>query len=116
MQLTDSFTMYAKAVHCSPLNISHVGNGNITYSTGTVEDQYEYETTATYTCDSGYELTGGDTVRTCTSSHGDQWNGTAPACSGNISFKAQYYFSMQQNSDTSLCIQLSAQILISPME
>ena len=56
----------------------------VTYSSDTTE-LYDYGTTATYQCDSGYELTGGDTVRTCTgdgSSPVDQWNGTAPACTG----------------------------------
>ena len=48
--------------------------------------QFDYETTATYQCDSGYKLTGGDTVRTCTgdgSSPVGQWNGTSPNCSGS---------------------------------
>ena len=68
------------AIQCSTL-----GNGNIIYSTGTAEDQFDYGTTATYQCDSGYELTGGDTVRTCTgdgSSPVGQWNGTTPTCFG----------------------------------
>ena len=60
-------------------------NGSITYSTVATEDQYVYGTTATYQCDSGYELTGRDTVRTCTgdgSSPVGQWNGTASICLG----------------------------------
>ena len=70
------------AIICSALPV--VENGMITYSSDTTEP-YDYETTATYQCDSGYELTGGDTVRTCTddgSSPVGRWNGTAPICSG----------------------------------
>ena len=79
--------MHIIAIRCSSLNILHIGNGNITYSNITVEGQYDYGTTATYQCDSGYELTGGDTVRTCTgdgSSPEGQWNGTAPHCTGMV--------------------------------
>ena len=78
----------AIAITCSPLDTSFLGNGTLTYSTGSVEaieDQYDYGTTATYQCNSGYELTGGDTVRTCTgdgSSPVGQWNGTTPLCTG----------------------------------
>ena len=56
----------------------------IVYSSDTTES-YDYGTTATYQCDSGYELTGGDTVRTCTgdgSSPVGQWNGTILVCLG----------------------------------
>ena len=55
----------------------------ITYSINT--EPYDYGTTATYQCDSGYELRGGDTVRTCTdngSSPVGRWNGIGPACAG----------------------------------
>ena len=56
----------------------------IAYSSDTTEP-YDYGATATYLCDTGYELTGGDTVRTCTgdgSSPVGQWNGTNPNCTG----------------------------------
>ena len=78
----------AIAITCFPLDTSFLGNGTLTYSTSSVEaieDQYDYGTTAIYQCNSGYELTGGDTVRTCTgdgSSPLGQWNGTAPTCTG----------------------------------
>ena len=58
----------------------------ITYSSA-IAEHYDYGTTATYQCDSGYELTGGDTVRTCTgdgSSPVGQWNRTASKCAGII--------------------------------
>ena len=57
----------------------------IVYSSDTTES-YDYGTTATYQCDSGYELSGGDTMRTCTgdgSSPVGQWNGTGSiSCTG----------------------------------
>ena len=87
--------MYAIAIHCSPLDILPLGN--ITYSTGTTKNQYDYGTTATYQCDSGYELTGGDTVRTCTgdgSSPANQWNGTAPICLGNYFRHSIVYYNL----------------------
>ena len=74
--------MLIAAIRCPalPANV----NGMIIYSRETAE-HYEYGTTATYQCDSGYELTGGDTVRTCTNDGSrpvGQWNGTAPVCKG----------------------------------
>ena len=36
-------------------------------------------TTATYSCDTGYVLAGGDSVRTCTA---EVWDGTDPTCEG----------------------------------
>ena len=94
LQVIDSIKMHATAIHCSPLNILPSGNGNITYSTVTVEDLYNYGTTATYQCDSGYELTGGDTVRTCTSNQDSQWNGTAPVCLGNYFRQSIVYYNL----------------------
>ena len=70
------------------MDTSSLEYGTLTYSTSSIEaieDQYGYGTTAIYQCDSGYELTGGDTVRTCTgdgSSPVGQWNGTTPVCTG----------------------------------
>ena len=56
----------------------------IVYSSDMTEP-YDYGTTATYECDTGYEITGGESERTCTSdgsSSVGQWSGTAPVCSG----------------------------------
>ena len=41
-------------------------------------------TTATYSCDPGFGLSGGDSVRTCTGSteNPGEWTGTAPTCEG----------------------------------
>ena len=74
--------LFNTAITCPIL--SAVENGKVTYSSDTTES-YDYGATATYQCDSGYELTGGDDERTCTgdgSSPVGQWNGTAPHCAG----------------------------------
>ena len=69
-------------------SLSTIENGIITYMTSSNYTGYfyYYGNTATYHCYPGYELTGGDTVRTCIGfdfhigvSVG-QWNGTAPNC------------------------------------
>ncbi|XP_053393015.1 uncharacterized protein LOC123564401 isoform X2 [Mercenaria mercenaria] len=39
---------------------------------------YVYLDTLTYTCDTGYELTSGNDVRTCTET--EEWSGSAPNC------------------------------------
>ena len=60
-------------------------NGMIIYATDTVSD-YEFGTTATYSCESGYGLSGGSTVRTCgpdLDGNGDivgGWSGQASDC------------------------------------
>ena len=74
--------LFNAAITCSALPA--IENGMITYSSD-ITQPYDYETTATYQCDSGYELTGGDDERTCTgdgSSPVGQWNGTALVCTG----------------------------------
>ncbi len=72
------------AITCSALPA--VGNGMIVYSSDTTEP-YDYETTASYQCDPGYNRTGGDNERSCTGNGttpiGD-WNGTATICSRNL--------------------------------
>ena len=70
-------------IKCSTL--SAIENTMVAYSNVTIKSQYIYGTTATYQCNSGYELTGGDTVRTCSgdgSSPVGQWSGTTPMCLG----------------------------------
>ena len=59
-------------------------NGEVVYST-TVTLEATYDTTATYSCDVGFGLSGGEAVRTC---EGDgnslegMWSGDAPTCKG----------------------------------
>ncbi len=58
-------------------------NGTIGYSSLVTTEPFSYETTATYRCDPGYNITRGNNVRTCTgdgSTPSGQWNGAAPQC------------------------------------
>ena len=57
-------------------------NGQITFSDDRTAP-FELDTTATYSCDDGYILSGGDPVRTCTgdsSSDVGVWSGIALTC------------------------------------
>ena len=58
-------------------------NGGIQYTTGTI-GPLDYLTTATYVCNLGFGLSGGNVMRTCISSMDGPgvWNGTAPICEG----------------------------------
>ena len=69
------------AVLCPPL--SSPENGLITYSEE-FSSSLGFMETATYSCNSGYGLSGGDTVRTCVGAAGSsgEWSGTAPTCQG----------------------------------
>ena len=41
--------------------------------------EFDFRTTATYGCNTGFGLSGGDTVSTCGGPTG-QWSGIAPSC------------------------------------
>ncbi len=60
-----------------------VENGMVVYSSGRTEP-YDYGTTAVYECDTGYELTSGDSERTCTGNTVGEWSGSAPVCTGSL--------------------------------
>ena len=82
--------LYFKLQHCKHLKsviisslalcieLSNPDNGNVTW-TGLTNGS-----TATYTCDSGYQLTG-DQIRTCSST--GVWSGQEPSCT---SIKSAY--------------------------
>ena len=55
-------------------NLTDPANGNVTHTTGTDLGQ-----TATYRCDTGYNLVG-DRTRTCQAR--GNWSGNAPTCQG----------------------------------
>ena len=73
------------AITCSSL--SPPTNAIINYATDTISP-FDYRTTATYVCDSGFGLSGGNRVRTCVGSSAGpgEWNGTAPTCQGQTFF------------------------------
>ncbi len=62
------------AVDCGPLTIT---NGAVDTSSGTT-----FMMTATYTCNTGYILTGGSMTRTCPANM--MWSGSEPTCDGEI--------------------------------
>ena len=68
-------------------------NGIITYAADTTSP-FDYQTTASYSCDTGFGLSGGDSVRTCVSSSAGpgEWSGTAPTCEGwhQINFRITF--------------------------
>ncbi len=67
------------ATECTDLPTPTMG-GSVSYNMGTV-DSRPVNTVATYTCTSGYTLSG-DTTRTCGSD--GQWSGSAPTCQGML--------------------------------
>ena len=72
------------AIEVTCEDIPDPDNGQIVFDTDTTSP-FDLETTATYSCDAGFELQNGDTVRTC---EGDgttetgTWSGMAPVCVG----------------------------------
>ena len=67
------------AIQC--LKLSAPENGRITYSDNT-SSSLGLMDTAIYSCDPGFGLFGGDTVRTCVKADrsSGEWTGTAPTC------------------------------------
>ncbi len=75
---------FLTAIACSVL--AELVNGTIDYSRSPNVVRYSYGTTATYQCNSGYNIMiiGRDRVRTCTgdgNTPDGQWNGASPQCS-----------------------------------
>ncbi len=88
-------------------------NGIITF-TGETSG---FMTMATYSCNPGYGLSGGDSVRTCTSSSvgAGEWTGTSPTCEGMfylVYFDTMYrnFNSLQEYKPTILILCTSAAI------
>ena len=69
------------AIMCPVLPVPN--NGIITYSEE-VSPTLGFMETATYSCDVGYRLSGGDRVRICVGAAGSsgEWSGNAPRCEG----------------------------------
>ena len=55
-------------------NLTAPANGSVTHTVGTTFNQ-----TATYSCNTGYNLVG-DSTRTCQAT--GEWSGSAPTCQG----------------------------------
>ena len=55
---------------------------NVPDSSRSQEPPYYFNDDLTYTCDTGYDLSGGDATRTCTAS--GTWSGVAPTCSSRL--------------------------------
>ena len=70
------------AVTCPEL--SSPTNGLIAFATDT-DAPFDYQTTATYSCNTGFGLSAGDSVRICTASlsGGGEWSGSPLTCEGN---------------------------------
>ena len=63
-------------------------NGRIVYSTG-VTSPYDFGTVATYVCDTGFGLRGGDNTRSCGGggpTTSGSWTGRAPTCEGDTCY------------------------------
>ncbi len=61
-------------------------NGRVIYSTDTTSS-YDFGTTVTYVCNTGFGINGGDVLRTCQGngqSPTGAWTGTAPWCQGAV--------------------------------
>ena len=68
------------AVDCGTLN--NPANGQVTHTGRTT-----YRQTATYSCDTGYNLVGG-TQRTCLAT--GVWSGSVPTCQGMLLLEFEY--------------------------
>ena len=71
--------MYLVEVTCSALE--SILNGGVSYDRDSSDGQYPFNTTASFSCNSEYLLSGSDS-RTCQTS-GD-WSQQTPVCRGNI--------------------------------
>ena len=70
MHIIYYFYLHSTAVECGTLN--DTTNGRVSHPNGTT-----FEQTATYSCDTGYNLMGNST-RTCQAT--GNWSGNEPAC------------------------------------
>ena len=57
-------------------SLTDPANGSVTHTSGTTFGQ-----TATYSCNTGYNLVG-DSIRTCQAT--GEWSGSAPTCEGML--------------------------------
>ncbi len=72
--------LYYPTAQCPPL--PEIANGMISYSPDNTSD-YNIGTVASYSCNPGYELRGGNVIRTCVDAGDDRggvFSGQAPTC------------------------------------
>ena len=77
--LEDSF--FLTDMNCSTL--TDPANGQVSHTAGTT-----FRQTATYSCDTGYNLVG-DSTRTCQAD--GIWSGSAPICERMLLLEHEYY-------------------------
>ena len=83
--------MFTSFVHCLVITCDDLPdppNGEISFTIDNTAP-FDFGTNATYSCDSGFGLSGEDTVRTCDgdgSSPKGEWTGDAPTCDGQLNF------------------------------
>ena len=71
---SDMILFILAVVYCG--NLTDPANGSVTHTSGTTFGQ-----TATYSCNTGYNLVG-DSTRTCQAT--GNWSGSAPTCVGML--------------------------------
>ena len=74
-------------------NLTNPGNGSVTHTAGTTFGQ-----TATYSCDTGYNLVGNST-RTCQAT--GNWSGSVPTCQGML-LHSVYLWSFREHEAMAL--------------
>ena len=72
-----AFIYFASAVMCPSLTAP--SNGSISYAEDMTAD-FEFMTTVTYSCNSGFALLEGDSMRECLGKN--EWSGSPPLCHG----------------------------------
>ena len=76
------YILPSTVVDCSTL--TSPANGQVSHTAGTTFGQ-----TATYSCNTGYNLVG-DSTRTCQAT--GEWSGSAPTCQGMLLFQLSSMF------------------------
>ena len=89
-------------------------NGFVSYGPDTTSP-YDYQTTATYSCNEGYGLSSGDSSRQCeNSAPGDGgWSGNAPTCDGEPLFS---YVILSRDYNCQLVLVIVCPFLPSPAD
>ena len=72
---------YSTVVDCGTLNTTT--NGQVSHPNGTT-----FRQTATYNCNTGYNLVG-DSIRMCEAD--GMWSGSEPTCQGVLLYEIEYY-------------------------